>query len=83
MCSVSPLFRSVCEPGAAPEAAAPEAAAPEAAVEVVDIEVFILDADGTVIDRPDIQCRLATHYMRDHGCCLTPILQGRMFFLEM
>ena len=33
---------------------------PEAAIEVVDIEVFILDADGTVIDIPDIQCRLAT-----------------------
>ena len=23
------------------------------------------------------------HYMRDHGCCLTPILQGRRGFLEM
>ena len=23
------------------------------------------------------------HYMRDHRCCLTPILQGRRFFLEM
>ena len=26
---------------------------------------------------------LAEHYMRDHGCCLTPVLQGRRVFLEM
>ena len=54
--SVSPLFRSVCGSEAAP--AAPEAAAPEE--ELIDIEVFILDADGTVIDRPDEYYRLAT-----------------------
>ena len=34
------------------------AAAPEE--EIIDIEVFILDADGTVIDRPDEYYRLAT-----------------------